>query len=70
MGLGKTIQTIGLVLTTLNQALEKPGGEPQRTLIVCPLALIQQWAQEFSDKTTDGKLKVLVHHGQARTRGN
>ncbi|ORZ01384.1 SNF2 family N-terminal domain-domain-containing protein [Syncephalastrum racemosum] len=68
MGLGKTIQTIGLVLTTLNQAQETPGGERQRTLIVCPLALIRQWAQEFSDKTTDGKLRVLVHHGQTRTR--
>lgn len=39
MGLGKTFQTIGLL----------KNGEPLRTLIVCPPALITGWKQELQD---------------------
>lgn len=39
------------------------------TLIVTPLALIQQWASEIRSKTEDERIKVLVHHGQSRTKG-
>ncbi|KAI8336724.1 SNF2 family N-terminal domain-containing protein [Chlamydoabsidia padenii] len=59
MGLGKTIQTIGLVTKTLDRQ--------RKTLIVAPLALIQQWASEFKTKTTMGNINLLVHHGSDRT---
>lgn len=85
MGLGKTIQTIGLILSTMNadnqpdtaQCVPQEQGSMRTndpcnkklTLIVTPLALIQQWASEIKSKTEDGKLKVLIHHGQSRTKG-
>ncbi|CAO3699383.1 unnamed protein product [Rhizopus stolonifer] len=62
MGLGKTIQTMGLILSSLKS------GEKAKTLIVTPLALIQQWADEIRSKTERDTLKVLVHHGQNRTK--
>ncbi|KAG0178617.1 hypothetical protein DFQ28_004123 [Apophysomyces sp. BC1034] len=61
MGLGKTIQTIALVVSTM--------ASPRRvTLIVTPLALIQQWATEIRTKTIDNSIKVMVHHGPNRTK--
>ncbi|ORZ19446.1 P-loop containing nucleoside triphosphate hydrolase protein [Absidia repens] len=63
MGLGKTIQTIGLVSSTLDVTNKR-----QKTLIVAPLALIQQWASEFDTKTTPGSIKLLIHHGSDRTK--
>ncbi|KAI9283424.1 SNF2 family N-terminal domain-containing protein [Sporodiniella umbellata] len=62
MGLGKTIQTIGLMVSSMES------GEKAKTLIITPLALIQQWADEIKSKTEQGLLKVLVHHGQNRTK--
>lgn len=79
MGLGKTIQTMGLILSTMNsdnevqnilQGQHVPSSYTRKlTLIVTPLALIQQWASEIRSKTEDGRIKVLVHHGQSRTKG-
>ncbi|KAG1502852.1 hypothetical protein G6F46_002260 [Rhizopus delemar] len=62
MGLGKTIQTIALIASTMKST------EKRRTLIVTPLALIQQWADEIKSKTEKGAFKVLIHHGPNRTR--
>lgn len=67
MGLGKTIQTIGLITATQSPAASK---ERRVTLIVTPLALIQQWAMEIQTKTVENRLSVLVHHGPTRTRGD
>lgn len=64
MGLGKTIQTIGLIVSTMAKGDEKK----RMTLIVTPLALIHQWVEEIKTKTEANKLKVLKHHGSNRTR--
>ena len=37
------------------------------TLVVCPVTLMGQWATELADKT-NGRLKVLMHHGVKRSR--
>lgn len=38
------------------------------TLVVCPVALMEQWKAEIA-KHTDGRLRVLIHHGPSRTSG-
>ena len=72
MGLGKTIQTISLML--LNPRPEDGTTKIKKTvgkttLVVAPLALIQQWSREIEEKVEDSHtLRVLVHHGPKRTK--
>lgn len=70
MGLGKTIQTIALMASTMTSDEDSTGDkqEHQITLIVTPLALVHQWVDEIVSKTDKGKLRVLKHHGPNRTR--
>ncbi|KAI9318131.1 SNF2 family N-terminal domain-containing protein [Dichotomocladium elegans] len=63
MGLGKTIQTIALMVSTMSETNER-----RTTLIVTPLALIQQWANEIQSKVKARKLNVLVYHGPSRAK--
>lgn len=55
MGMGKTIQAVSLIMS------DYPQKEP--TLVVVPPVALMQWSTEIKDYT-DGKLKVLVYHGQ------
>src|SRR6266516_2900144 len=71
MGLGKTLQSIALILTNPlpSPAVQKYNTPGKSTLVVAPLALIRQWEQEISDKVADShKLRVCVHHGSQRTK--
>ncbi|KAK5167347.1 DNA repair protein rad16 [Saxophila tyrrhenica] len=55
MGMGKTIQAVSLIMSDYPQK--------QPTLVVVPPVALMQWSSEISEYT-DGKLKVLVYHGQ------
>ena len=54
MGLGKTIQTIGIVLANPSKF------DWKSTLIVCTLSTVAQWEQELADKVNAGRLKVII----------
>ena len=60
MGLGKTIQAIALLLS-------RRSTEPKRktTLIVAPVALLQQWKREIEEKVRSGpgSLSTFILHG-------
>ncbi|KAI9367237.1 SNF2 family N-terminal domain-containing protein [Aspergillus egyptiacus] len=63
MGLGKTIQAISLVVS-------RPSSDAERktTLVVAPVALMQQWKREIQRMLRPGKhqLSVYVLHGDKR----
>lgn len=61
MGMGKTIQAVSLIMS------DYPANVP--TLVLVPPVALMQWAHEIGEYT-DGKLNVLVYHGQnSKTKG-
>ncbi|KAL4932053.1 SNF2 family N-terminal domain-containing protein [Aspergillus undulatus] len=62
MGLGKTIQAISLMVSR-----PPTGDEPKTTLIIAPVALMQQWKREIQKMLRPGhQLSVYVLHGEKR----
>ncbi|WVQ77121.1 hypothetical protein IAR50_006804 [Cryptococcus sp. DSM 104548] len=68
MGLGKTVQTLARIVEGKPTAAEKKAGYKGGTLIICPLAVMEQWATECKTKTSPGILKVTTHHTSSRTK--
>ena len=56
MGLGKTLQTIGLVHTVHTQFPDKVA----RVLVLCPVNTVKNWEDEF-EKWLRGDLEVDVY---------
>ncbi|RXW23200.1 hypothetical protein EST38_g2656 [Candolleomyces aberdarensis] len=64
MGLGKTIQTLSRIVEGKPHKSDRDDGWSGCTLVVCPLALVSQWASEVEKMTG---LRVIKHQGQNRT---
>lgn len=62
MGLGKTVQLLALL------AHERVGGDVSATLLVCPMSVVGNWQREAATFTP--ALRVHVHHGAGRLRGD
>ncbi|GKZ61541.1 hypothetical protein AnigIFM49718_008260 [Aspergillus niger] len=71
VGLGKTIETIGFILTVARQKRQQMQANfkvsTKPTLIIVPPHLIEQWASELGN--VSNKLKVLIYFGDNRTQG-
>ncbi|KAG2134132.1 SNF2 family N-terminal domain-containing protein [Suillus clintonianus] len=65
MGLGKTIQTLTRIVDGRAKKSDKADGWAATTLVVCPVALVSQWASEITKMAVG--LRVIEHHGQSRT---
>ncbi|KAF9467200.1 SNF2 family N-terminal domain-containing protein [Collybia nuda] len=65
MGLGKTIQTLTRIVEGRARKSDRDDGWAATTLVVCPLALVAQWADEISKMAVN--LKVIKHQGTSRT---
>ncbi|KAG1752062.1 SNF2 family N-terminal domain-containing protein [Suillus lakei] len=65
MGLGKTIQTLARIVDGRAKKSDKADGWAATTLVVCPVALVSQWASEIAKMAVG--LRVIEHHGQSRT---
>ncbi len=66
MGLGKTVQMLGLLAH--EREIAATGDRERRpTLLVCPMSLVGNWQRE-AEKFTPG-LTVYVHHGNERLTG-
>ena len=61
MGLGKTVQMLALL------QLDRESGETRPALLVCPTSVINNWKRETARFAPE--LRVLVHHGSGRARG-
>jgi len=62
-GLGKTLSMLALILHNSDE------GKPFRTLIVCPLSLVNQWKKEIETRIKRKyKKSVYLYHGANRTK--
>ncbi|MEE8392303.1 MAG: DEAD/DEAH box helicase, partial [Anaerolineae bacterium] len=63
MGLGKTIQAIVLLLRERERAQDPI----PPSLVICPTSVVGNWKREIA--RFGPELRVMVHHGSERTRG-
>jgi len=69
MGLGKSIQAISLVASTLNHAYQhyrQSAYNMQATLLICPPRLLDNWANEITKHSAPNTLNTLFYHGPSR----
>ena len=58
MGIGKTLQTIGLILAN------PPVSGPKTTMVVCPVSVMSNWVQQINNFVKPGILNVQLYHGE------
>lgn len=74
MGMGKTLQTISLILSNPPEGYEygKTDGDeieaPICTVIVCPKTVISNWIQQIGDFVKPGTLKIKAYDGTPKQR--
>jgi SNF2 family DNA or RNA helicase len=81
MGLGKTLEALSLIVSTLREAgqfgqekvvLTSPEdslflSHTRATLLVSPLSTIKNWEDQIADHVKPGTLKYCIYHGPNRT---
>jgi SNF2 family DNA or RNA helicase len=67
MGLGKTIQLLAMMLHERLAYEAHTGERPNPTLLIVPMSVVGNWLRETH--RFGPTLKVLVHHGPERLRG-
>lgn len=65
MGLGKSVQVLARVVEGEATPAQKKAGY-HGTLVVVPVAVMEQWVGEVKNKTRS--LKVTTHHGPSRAK--
>ncbi|KAL9225985.1 hypothetical protein vseg_001847 [Gypsophila vaccaria] len=84
MGMGKTVQTIALVLAKrenrraisgADQSVSESSSsskfsELNCTLVICPTSALHQWEREINRFTQEGTTKVLRYEGPGRVMGS
>ncbi|KAJ7311499.1 SNF2 family DNA-dependent ATPase [Mycena albidolilacea] len=66
MGLGKTIQTLTRIVEGRPRKRDREDGWDAPTLVICPLALVGQWAEEIKKMAVG--LTVVKHQGTSRAK--
>ncbi|CAM6129371.1 unnamed protein product [Calypogeia fissa] len=67
MGLGKTIEILALILANPCPLDKCPPGSSKGTLVVCPVSIVGQWANEVKSKLA-ANLSIYMYHGSKRIR--
>ncbi|KAK5058940.1 hypothetical protein LTR84_011204 [Exophiala bonariae] len=82
MGLGKTLEALSLVGSTLQEAAEFGTEKVIRsddaskdvlinskaTLIVCPTSTVKNWEDQIAQHVASGSMNIYVHHGATRDK--
>lgn len=66
MGLGKTVQMIALMLMQRAKKRETNNKAMDRTVIITPLSLIDQWISELNKIAKKGSFKFINYYGSQR----
>jgi SNF2 family DNA or RNA helicase len=69
MGLGKTVQALGLILSNPSTPVPEAGGwHPTCTLVVCPKSVISTWQLEIEKFVKPDALRTVVFEGTPNQR--
>uniref|UniRef100_A0A7I4DZM6 SNF2 family DNA-dependent ATPase n=1 Tax=Physcomitrium patens TaxID=3218 RepID=A0A7I4DZM6_PHYPA len=67
MGLGKTIEILALILANPCPVDRCAPASSKGTLVVCPVSIVGQWANEVKSKLA-ANLNIYMYHGSKRIR--